>query len=171
MSFQSTVELAQGFGVVGELFTDGPVIAQTYTLVSDPVVNTVGNAFTVTSEGLAECGGTGIFAGILVNPKVYPLYGTTAGGTLAPTLNLPDNGIGELLTMGEIVVSLGGSANIGDSVVFDQTDGSLTAIAPNATVAAGYQLAYATVVRYTLSGSGLAVIRVNMTPTINADAP
>lgn len=126
MGFQSTVSLKQGFGVVGELMLDGPVRAAPYTLVSaDASYNVVGRAFTVTSEGVAAAGGTGDFAGILVNPKHYASYGTTAGGTLAPTLTLANNALGECLTMGEIIVALPGAAAIGDKVTYNTTTGVL----------------------------------------------
>ena len=43
MSFQSTVSLQQGFGVPGELFTDGPYIALPYTIytASHPEYNII----------------------------------------------------------------------------------------------------------------------------------
>lgn len=135
MSFQSTVSLNQAFGVQGELILSGAHRAAPYNLVSTPNLNTVGNAFTVSSEGVATVGGTGVFAGILVNPKHYATSGTTAG-TLQPTLVLPDNSIGELLTFGEIVAYINSAANIGDNVVYDTTTGALSAVAP-ATVVTG----------------------------------
>ena len=123
---QSSVSMDQGFGVVGEVFTNGPLRTEAFTLVSSPAVNTIGNAFTVTAEGVATAGGdAGVFAGILVNPKHYATSGTTAGGTLAPTLALPDNTIGELLTMGEIVVSLSNAAVIGSGVYYADATGAL----------------------------------------------
>lgn len=130
MGFQASVDMNQGFGVVGEIFSNGPVRTKPYALVSSPAVNTIGNAYTVTSEGIAKVGGAnGVFAGILVNPKHYASQGTTAGGTLAPTLVLPDNTGGELLTMGEIVVSLANASGIGDLVVFDTSTGALSTVA------------------------------------------
>lgn len=125
MGFQSTVSLKQGFGVVGELMLDGPVRAAPCTLESaDAAYNVVGRAFTVKSEGVAAAGGTGEFAGILVNPKHYASYGTAAG-TLAPTLTLANNALGECLNMGEIIVALPGAAAIGDKVTYNTTTGVL----------------------------------------------
>jgi hypothetical protein len=149
MAFQSTVRQLQAFGVIGEIIRNVPVISTPWNLVSDPVVNTIGNAFTVTSEGVAECGGTGAFAGILVNPKSYTTSGTTAGGTLAPSLDLPDNSVGELLTAGEIVVTLTTAASIGDAVIFDESDGSLDSIAPVAAFTASQATTVLTVTAIT----------------------
>lgn len=136
MSVQSSVSKNQGFGVVGEVFTNGPLRSEAFNLASTPQVNTIGNAFTVVSEGVATVGGTGQFAGILVNPKHYATSGTTAGGTLTPTLVLPDNTNAELLRMGEIIVSLGSAADIGDKVVYNTTTGALSAV-PATTVFTG----------------------------------
>lgn len=157
MTFQSTVSLQQGFGVVGELMLDGPVRAAPYNLVSaDASYNVVGRAFTVTSEGVAAAGGSGVFAGILINPKHYASFGTTSG-TLAPTLTLPNNAIGECLIMGEIIVALPGAAAIGDAIKYNTTTGVLGTGAPGAGEA---NVPNAYVSRFTVSGAGLAVIRL-----------
>lgn len=141
-SFQSAVNIFQAFGVVGEILLAGPTRAAPAILDSDAVPQKIGNAFTWVSganagnnsnqnvAGVAKVGGTGVFAGILVNPKVYAAQGTVAGGTLAPTLVVPDQTIGELLFMGEIVVSLPGPANQGDLVVYDPLTGDLNSIPP-----------------------------------------
>jgi hypothetical protein len=131
MSFQTTISSSQAFGVKGELILSSPIRATPYNLVSTPNLNTVGNAFTVSSEGVATVGGTGVFAGILVNPKHYATSGTVSG-TLEPTMVLPDNSIGELLTMGDIVAYINSAAAIGDNVVYDTTTGALSAVAPTA---------------------------------------
>lgn len=155
---QASVSQKQGFGVAGDLFSNGPVRTKPYTLVSTPAVNTIGNAFTITAEGVATAGGdAGIFAGILVNSKEYASLGTSAGGSLAPTLVLPDNTIGELLTMGEIVVSLSNAAVIGSGVYYADATGALGC----GTASTGQtQIANAKVVRYATSGAGLAVIEL-----------
>lgn len=159
MGFQASVDMNQGFGVVGEIFSNGPVRTKPYALVSSRAVNTIGNAYTITSEGIAGVGGesNGVFAGILVNPKHYASQGTTAGGTLAPTLALPNNTEGELLTMGEIVVSLSNAAVIGSGVFYDDVTGALGC----GTAGTGQtQIDGAKVVRYATSGAGLAVIEL-----------
>jgi len=126
---QSTVGLYRGFGIVGERYNDSPTRARNFTLVSGGTnPNTIGNAFTATAEGVATVGGTGFFNGILGFPKQYVLNGTTAGGTLAPSLNLPDYSIGQLIYFGEMIVYLNSAANQGDQVVYNTTTGALSAI-------------------------------------------
>jgi len=170
MPFQSTVANQQGFGVPGEMFTNSPHIAQTFTLVSaSAAYNIIGaTCCTVTSQGFCEAGsGGGDFAGFLVNPKVYPLLGTT-GNTLAPSLVLPNEGIAELLTMGTIIVTLPANANIGDLVVYDDTTGAIATIAPAAALPVGKKFANA-IVKYITANAGtaqLAVVQVNPTYVI-----
>src|ERR1700722_18552687 len=96
-AFQSTVNIWSAGGVVGEIAFDGPMRAAPYNLFSSGTPNLVGNAYTVTSggspepsgnsalAGTATVGGTGVFAGILINPKDYASFGTT-GGPLNPTM-------------------------------------------------------------------------------------
>lgn len=161
MSFQSTVYLQQGFGIPGELFDDAPYKAEPFIINSTDADNNVfGRCFTITSEGNAEAGGTGVFGGFLVNPKGSAAFGT-AGDPLAASLTLPNYAQGELLTMGSIIVTLPGAAAIGDLVVFDNTSGELDTIAPGADLPVGNTFAQAKVDRFTVSGAGNAVITVN----------
>lgn len=139
MTLQSSVALNQGFGVVGEIVFEGPTRAQpgvtkvgTSTAGGADLV--VGRAFTIdASDGQFQPGGTGVFGGILANPKGLASVGTSAGGPLAPTLTVPAGTIGEFLTMGEILVSLANAAPIGSGVTFANATGILSALAPAAT--------------------------------------
>ena len=140
-TFQSTVNIWSALGVVGDMAFDGPLRAEPYNLFSNGTPNIIGNAFTVSSganadpsgnsalAGTAQVGGTGQFAGILVNSKDYASYGTTSGA-LNPTITLPDYSIGFLATMGYFFVNLPGPANVGDLVTYDPLTGNLNSIAP-----------------------------------------
>jgi hypothetical protein len=167
MSFQSTVSLAQGFGVPGELFTDAPQQVQTFTIdsVSHPERNIIGaTCCTITSQGFCQAGSGGTlgFAGFLVDPKNIALYGTV-GAPLAPTLTVPNFSIVECLTMGVIIVTLPAAANIGDYVVYTNTTGAISTITPSTPLASGTTFANAIVSYVTVAGAGLAVITVNPT--------
>lgn len=180
MAFQSSVNINMGFGVVGDLFlADGGVRGQPALLSSgDAANNVVGRAFTTSngadSSGEAitvTAGGTGAFAGILANSKVYASYGTSAGGTLAPTLTLPNGTIGELVnaTAG-IIVTLGAAANVGDWIEFAQATGILYPLAAGGTVTTGRAIIdSARVERYDIT-SGLAVISLGMVNSITLPA-
>ncbi len=180
MAFQATVKAQQGAGVVGELALDGPFRGQPAILhTADPTLNVVGRACTVTSgatgswaagsAGAADpkplivaAGGAGVFAGILANPKVYALLGTTAGGALASSLTLPNDVAVELVTDGYLWVSLPAASNPGDVVYYLTADGTLATAAPAAAKPAGSgQMAIGTVVRFVDAAAGLALIRVS----------
>lgn len=132
--FQQQVNIQQGFGVPGELATDSPHRAKTYILNSaDAAYNIVGaTAFTLDVEGKARAGGAisegHPFVGILANPKVYANNGTALGGSLAPTLTLRNGEVGELVSMGQLVVTLPAAAEIGDLVAYDNTTGALSTV-------------------------------------------
>lgn len=172
MGFQSAVDLNQGFGVIGEIFDNGPVKAQPFIIVSDDAADNVfGRAFTVTAEGKAEAGkdGAQVFAGILINPKEHSSNGTVAGGALAPTLTIPNNTVATLLSEGSIVVTLPASANIGDLVYFTNATGVLTTTAPGAAAPANSTLIEGAYVdRFTVSDAGLAVITLAGSPRSGA---
>lgn len=130
--FQSAVALNQGFGVVGEIAFEGPLRATPGVIKgADPTLNIVGRAFTIdTADGQYTAGGTGVFGGILANPKTMSSLGTSAGGALAPTLTVPNGTIGEFVTMGEIVIAAANAAKIGDKVMFAQATGIVSALPP-----------------------------------------
>lgn len=122
---------------------------------------TVDTNQTAASTTITGAGGDPrVMAGILCNPKAYASYGST-DGTLAPTMNLPDNVTGEFLTMGTVVVSLASAGNIGNQLVYDVNTGAISAVAPGA--AAGNGKAYVpngVVYRYPTSQAGLTAARL-----------
>ena len=170
MGFQSTVYINQGAGVPGEQYSDGPWIAQSYTINSaSAAYNIIGaTGCSITSQGFVAAGnsgGTAVYAGILVDPKNVALFG--AGGIpLAPTLTVPNFTQVECATEGSYWVTLtgsggGGAANIGDWVVYDQTTGALSSVAPGTSLPSGKNWANATVTYFTVAATGLAVITLN----------
>jgi hypothetical protein len=163
MPFQSSVALNQGFGVPGDIVFEGPTRATPGVVkvgsggasAADIVV---GRAFTIdAADGQYYPGGTGVFGGILANSNAYASYGTSAGGSLAPTLVLPAGEVGEFLEMGEIVVQLSNAAAIGAAVCFVNATGALKSGAPGAGETA---VPNAKVVRYANAAAGLAVVRL-----------
>lgn len=142
MSFQSTVRRQYTTGFPGEIVRDGPTRAKAGRIASATVgvdpgasTNRVSRAFGFTSdmpasgttysamEGIVSVGAP-VFYGILGNPKHYALSGTTAGGSLAASLDLPIGTEGEFFDMGIIVAELfnettgAKTTNFGDQVAF-----------------------------------------------------
>lgn len=166
MTLQSTVNLAQGFGVVGELFSAGPTRAQSAILNSGNAANNVvGRYFTLSEEGKAQAGGTGPIAGILANPKEYPLTGT-AGQPLAPSLTLPNGLVGDFVTMGEIIVALPGAAAIGAKVVYDTTTGELDTVPAQVSVTGAIATTTLTVSAMDAGSAPLAVGQLITGPNV-----
>jgi hypothetical protein len=139
---QAPLTTYSGAATPGDIAFDAPMNASTYNLYSAGTPNKVGYAYTVTNgaipngsavapnAGTATVGGTGKFAGILVQSKQYVGYGTTSGGPLAPTLTLPDYQWGELCYFGQVWVYMDNIPNIGDLVTYDPLDGSISSITP-----------------------------------------
>lgn len=175
--FQQTVANNIGFGVVGELYLEGPLRAQPGVLnTTDPTNNLVGRAFSVRDDATAsfdttadpqpmemQAGGTGVFGGILANPKVYASFGTVAGGTLASTLLLPNTTIAEFVqeTAG-IIVQLPAACAVGDWLYYTNATGVLTTTAPGASAPANStRVPGGRVVRFESAAAGLAVVSLN----------
>lgn len=164
-AFQTALNQTYGFGVIGELISDGPQRVSPRTMNSSGTPNVVGYAYTrsnttdICTVGGAITNGSTVFGGILVMPKAYASYGTTAG-TLAPTLTLPDNALGEFMEMGTIVVALTTACNIGDIVVYNLTTGALACVAPGASAPGGSAIVPNAVVRSYNTASGIAAIRL-----------
>lgn len=169
MSFQSSIQIRQGFGVPGEVFQDVPWTVLSYTLNSSGTPNIVGaTAYTITGDGpdgypqaQAGSGGTAGFAGILAIPKDYALTGVD-GDSLSPTLEIPDEAQAEIVSQGMMVIQISGAASVGDHVIYDNTTGALSAIAPGDIIPSGYSSANAIISQFSKGSfsAGLAVILI-----------
>lgn len=174
MTFQSSVISNIGFGVVGELFLDGPLRAQPARIVSDvPANNVFGTAFALATAGSASfetsadpapmtvrSGGPGVFAGILAFPKEHVLAGTATEGTLASSLTLPNNTIATFVqeTTG-LIVRLPALFTVGDWVWYNIDTGVLVSTPPGSTApTSSLRVPNGRVVRYGSAAAGLAVI-------------
>lgn len=166
MGFQTTVNYDFGFGVAGEIRNDGPIRVNSGLILSGSAANNIvgATAFTqANTGGTFAAGGTGIFKGILCNPKVYASFGTSAGVPLAPTMTLANNVQAEFMIMGYLIVAVGAAANIGDIFQFSQATGALSTLAPGSSATAGNTLIPGmTVDKFpqTNSGGGLVLARL-----------
>ena len=160
MAFPSTVISDLVSGIPGEIAFDAPYTGITAIVDTTTEANNVfGRAFTYKTESVesVQAGGTGLFAGLMVNPKAHAI------NTLAATTDSVSNGrVSEFCVKGEVYVllSVGTAVTIGDPVFFVNADGTLGA----GTAAAGQtQIAGATVVRHNPSAANapsLAVVRL-----------
>lgn len=167
---QSTINFERALGVPGEILFIGPTRAQAAILDSaSAAYNIIGaTAFTVktaASDGdpntpvVAEAGklNSQVFAGILCAPKTYASFGTTAGGPLAATMTLPNKWNAELLSMGEIIVTLPAAASVGDLVLADNTTGAISTQAPSSSFTGVVSTNTLTVTDFVTGGAPLAI--------------
>jgi len=162
MTFQSQVFPDQVSAIIGEPFVDSPSRVKPVIINSSGATpNTIGKAYTYVvgaADPTAGAGtnGGGAFAGILVNPKVYASQGA-ATGSLDPTLDIPDNTEGELMTMGTAVFNLSivGTGEIGEGIFYVDATGEL-----GSGVAGGgqTQISNAKIDRQEVFGPGPAII-------------
>jgi hypothetical protein len=152
-----------GQGIPGEKAYDGPSRCFPWTLVSTPQLNIVGaTAYTEVSEGVAMAGGTGTFAGILVDPKAYAAFNYGGPeGALLPTMQLPDGTIGQLMTMGIYFVVLVTAGNIGDQVIYNTTTGVLDRVAFGGSPGTGNAaVPNARIILRASAANGLAIVQL-----------
>lgn len=171
MPFQSIIYQQQALGVPGTRFDNSPMRALPYTLNSvSEAYNIIGQTAytqTVVDEQAAagNASGTAVFAGILVNPEMHASFGASSR-PLNPTMTLNNYTQATLTTMGRFVVNLLAAANIGDLVVFDNTTGAISTIAPGAALPVGKSFAFAQVIKFTVTVAGPAVIEISPTLVI-----
>jgi|GEM_PF-1796152 len=129
---------------------------------------TVSVSQTVASTTITSGGNPRTFAGILANPKIYTLRGTSAG-TLSPTLNVAGYTNAEFVTMGTLWVYSNTPANIGDVACYSPITGNIGFYNPVVgTIPSGY-VAFPNggsgnmenyTVMYTTSNPGVVALRM-----------
>jgi hypothetical protein len=167
MGLQTAVNFDQAAGVIGDIVINGPrrgkpgilrSLAATTNVIGRAAYHVVGDDLAV-AVGAPEGGSSvSVFAGILANSKVYASIGTAAGGTLAPTLQLPNETNVELVDMSSgILVKLinldASDPQIGWLVASIDATGELIAVADDTPVASQTVIPGVEVVRHNLVGS------------------
>lgn len=127
MTFQSTINYDFGFGIPGEIVRDGPLRSKPGLInTATPANNVFGRAFTqASSGGTVAAGGTGVFFGILANPKQHASFGGAAG-PLSPSFALPNQVVADFVNFGIIVAQLSTAATIGEQVQMTNATGALS---------------------------------------------
>lgn len=159
MALQSTVNVKQGFGLVGEFYDNSPRRAHAYILkTNSSQVPVIGRAFTATSnEGEAKIGGTGVFKGILVSPKEHVVQGLSA------SLDLADGTVGTLCTFGHIIVKVASAVAEGNGAQYNNTTGEISTPATQGTADSGCTLIpNSKFVFYGAAANGLAVLELSL---------
>lgn len=127
--------------------------------VNDTVyLPTIAHAFTHADEnGVAQVGGTGVFAGVLVNPKMFANY-----LNLNPTLTLPSGIQGGLCTFGHIYIQPDTAFAIGNVAAFDKLTGKINAYVNAEAVPSGSTLIpNAKFIKYSGAAGDIATLELN----------
>lgn len=123
-SIATLVKVINGTGASGSTLEGGAL---------STVLPTVACVFTAGAEdNEAIIGGTGAFRGILVGPKQYANY-----MNLEATMSLPDGSIGQLATMGHILVKVGNAVSPDDAAVYNNVTGEISGIESSGSAPAG----------------------------------
>jgi len=156
MTFQASVNYDFGFGIPGEIVRAGPQRAKIGMINSASALNNVfGRAFTRNvGTNTVGAGGTGVYYGILANPKEHA-SGGLAGAPLSPNFALNNLTQAAFAEMSLICVALVGTAKQGDTVNFNQADGTLSALTSLATFTASQAAGVLTV--SAISGGNLGI--------------
>jgi len=167
MPFQSTVNLLPNLGVAGDVVLDEPSRVEPCTLAT---AGAIGQFFTkANGTGLVSLGGTLtagsiVIGGIAVNPKIEPLFGSSAANPLAPSLNLQVNSQAAFLTFGSCVLAIPNAWNIGDFLQYNTTTGVISTYAPGGSPSGGnLQIPNAVMTRFASAAAALGIARLTTT--------
>ena len=107
-------------------------------------------------DGQAVIGGEGVFAGVLVNPKMY-----VNQANLTPSLELPDGAQGGLCTMGHIFIRPASSFAPGYVAAFNKTTGAINAYSAAGSIPGTFtQIANAKFIKLSGNGNDLAILQL-----------
>jgi hypothetical protein len=150
---QTAVNQFMPLGIPGDVVTDHPSSVMTRTLDSNSVAQTFGYAFTESAtDGYAQVGGTGAFAGILIQPRTHASSGAIDGSdALGVRFSLADEKVGQLLRMGAVNVQFGEQLG---TLTASQSTTTLTVTA----VSTGLKLGIGTVIKNAAGSSTIGVI-------------
>jgi len=106
---QTAVNQFMPAGIPGDVVTDHPSSVMTRTLNSAGIAQTFGYAYTESAtDGYAQVGGSGSFAGILIQPRTHANSGSIDGSdALGVRFSLADEKNAQLLRMGAVNVQFG----------------------------------------------------------------
>lgn len=128
-------------GGVNEV-TFNPVVARAYTYLD--------------KESEAGVGGSGVFAGILVEPKEFARY-----NNFQATLTIPDGTTGSLCTFGHILVKVTDAIEIGDTAFYSTTDGTIKGGTAGSSIEGYVEIKNSKFVFFDASADGTAVLELN----------
>lgn len=165
MAFQTQINRFLAGGIAGEYADDSPRRETGYILtaqkdaLNDDAITALPKfacAFTHTdTDGVAIVGGTGAFAGVLVNPKMYVNH-----ANLNASLELPDGSQGGLCTMGHVFVKSATAFAPGYVAAYANATGVISAYASVASIPEGSTQIPAQFIQISGSANDLGILEL-----------
>lgn len=160
---QTVINRFLAAGIEGEYADDSPRRETGYVLVAQrneseviTALPKIGCAFTHTeTDGQAIVGGTGAFAGVLVNPKMY-----VNQANLTASMELPDGSQGGLCTMGHVFVKSATAFAPGYVAAYANATGVISAYASAASIPETSTQIPAQFVQVSGSANGLGILEI-----------
>lgn len=170
---QTTVNIKQAFGIVGELYDNVPTVSNAFLLKAAAAIGKV--AFMKadgTVSGTYDSTNYKTIAGLFVRPKDYASFGSSSG-TLSPTLEIPAGQLAQVLSVGRVNVKVMNAAAINDNAyvcTVAAADGSVTigdvvagaSAAPTVAGATFVQITGAKFVLVSAASGELAVLQLGL---------
>lgn len=113
MALQKTINIQQGFGLIGDVFTDSPY--RITAMVAEDAV-TIANPVEITIDGKAKSSLNKV-DGVATHSKQH----TMRGDISAPTMTLTKGEVVEVLTMGDVVLAVTEAVNVGDALGWNKS--------------------------------------------------
>ena len=161
MTFQaSPLRAVQTTGLAGEVAREsGAFRSDPWILNSSGTPNVIGYAYHKVADGEAEVGGgdTGVFVGILTQPKEHALVGSGSSNLTASNV-LADGLVGSLVTMGILYIQLDGSGAAGTVGASLYSTDATGAIGVGTAGAGETQIPNAKIVLEDVADDGLAIV-------------
>lgn len=163
---QTSVNQFQTLGVPGEFADDSPKRVAPYAVLANSSAQpTCGYAFTQgASDNQAVVGGTGVFLGILVEPKQYANH-----ANLTASLAVNPGTAGEIASMGHIFVKSATSFAPNYVAAFANTTGAISAYADASSIpGTSTQIPNAKFIEISGAANAVGILELNPFPAQTA---
>ena len=162
---QTAINAKQAFGVEGSIYDQSPVRASAYIAGENGV--SVGKACTmdVDHPDVVNLGGTGAFAGIVINHLEYANQ-----GALSASMNVPAGTQVTLCTFGHVVVRSATAFKVGYDAYYNATTGAISGVAVGGSApASSYLIPNAKFVKVNGGAGELGVLELNPITNTSVD--
>lgn len=154
---QTSVNKYQVIGVPGEFADDSPSRVTPFACLANSTAQpTVGYVFTQgTADNEAKVGGSGVYLGVLVEPKQYANY-----NNLNASLEVKPGTNGEICSMGHIFVKSATAFKPGYLAEYEPATGAISAIEDTLSTATAVQIPAARFIKVSGGANGVGILEL-----------